>query len=216
MKKINLITEIVIVSNSELSEALSSNREFAITVKGEVKYTPFEATDMFIYKGKITPEANADLSIPKPLLKQELLGKHYQVVEDGDRVLIKAGAAWQDIIALNTENCHYDDTTGDGIDVFKDTEMEDMGWKVTDFDVTYRTLVEMLEEEADITLLCYEQEEPYQFSGLGYFNDLPQAREILFNYCRKTIRDKLATDPDYAEDMLDDDQEEAMEFFKIK
>jgi len=216
MKKINLITEIIIADNKELSQALSSNKEFGITVKGEIKYAPFNTTDMFIYKGTITPQESSGLSVPKPLLKQELLGKDYQVVEDGDRVLIKAGSAWQEIITYNVNNCHYDDTTGDGIDVFKDQEMEDMGWKVTDFDVTYRTLVEMLEEKADVTLLCYEQEEPYQFSGLGYFDDIKQAREILFDYCRKTIRDKLATDSDYCEDMLDDDQEEAMEFFNVK
>ncbi len=216
MKKINLITEIIVVSNTELTQALSSNKEFAITVKGEIKYAPFETTDMFIYKGRITPETTTGLSIPKPLLKQELLGKDYQVVEDGERILIKAASAWQDIISYNTANCHYDDTTGDGIDVFKDQEMEDMGWKITDFDVSYRTLVEMLEDRADVTLLCYEQEEPYQFSGLGYFDDITQAREILFKYCQEVIKDKLANDSDYSEDMLDEDQEEAIEFFKIK
>jgi len=216
MKKINLITEIITVNSAELDKALNSGQEFAITVKGEVTYAPFNTSDMFIYKGLITQEVLQDLNVPANLLKQELLGKYYQVVEDGERTLIKAGAAWQDIIGFNTANCHYDDTTGDGIDVFKDQEMEDMGWKITDFDVNYRTLVEMLEVDADVTLLCYEQEEPYQFSGLGYFDDIKQAREVLFNYCRKTIRDKLATDSDYSTDMLDDDQEEAMEFFKVK
>ncbi len=213
-KKFNIITEIIITDNEELSQALSSNKEFAITTEGKIVYAPFNSSDIFIYKGKITPTPEAGQNIPKPLLKQELLGRYYQVVEDGDRILIKAAGAWQDIIAYNTENCSYDDTTGDGVDVFKDQELEDMGWKITDFDVKYRTLVEMFEEKADITLLCYEQEEPYQFSGLGYFNDIKQAREILFDYCQKTIKDKIANDSDYDKESLDDDQIEAAEFFK--
>lgn len=216
MTTINVNKEIIVVSDTELSQALNSNKEFGITVKGEIKYSPFEATDMFIYQGKITPEANTGISIPKPLLKQELLGKNYQVVEDGERILIKAGSAWQDIISYNVANCHYDDTTGDGVDVFKDQALEDMGWMITDFDVTYRTLVEMFEDKTDVTLLCYEQEEPYQFSGLGYFNDLTHARETLFDYCQNVIKEKLANDSDYRDEMIDDDQEEAMEFFKLK
>jgi len=213
MKKINLYEEIIAVDNKELSNALSSNKEFGITVDAKVVYAPFESTDIFIFKGTITPSSSTSVSVPKELQKQELLGKNYQVVEDGDRVLIKAAAAWQDIIAYNVENCHYDDTTGDGVDVFKDNELEDMGWMITDFDVSYRELVEFFEEKADVTLLCIERDEPYQFSGLGYFNDLTQARKLLFDLCKKTIEDKLANDPEYAEDWLDEDQEEAIEFF---
>ena len=98
--------------------------------------------------------------------------------------------------------------------VSQDKELEDMGWMITDFDVKYRTIVEMFEEETDITLLCYEQEEHYQFSGLGYFDDIKHAREVLFSYCQKTIKDKIENDTDYAKNDLDDEQIEAAEFFK--
>lgn len=216
MKKINLYDEIIAVSNKELSLALSSNREFGITVKAEIKYAPFDKKDIFIYQGKVSPPANVGLSIPKTHQKQELLGKNYQVVEDGERVLIKAGGAWQEIIGYNVKNCHYDDTTGDGVDTFHDKELEDMGWMVTDFNVSYREIVEFFEEKADVTLLCIEQIEPYQFSGLGYLNNVEEARKLLFDFCQSKIKDKLANDSEYKEDWLDDDQREAIEFFKAR
>ncbi len=214
MKKINLFNEVIVTSNDELSQALSSNKEFGITIKGEIKYAPFERSDIFIYQGKITPQAPSALSIPKPMSKQDLLGKEYQVLEDDDRVLIKAGGAWQDIINYNVRNCHYDDTSGDGVAEFGDEEIEDMGWMITDFDVSYRELVEMLEEKADITLICIEKEDPYQFSGMGYFNDVEGTRKVLFDFCQNHIKDKIANDEDYALAGLDDDQLEAAEFFQ--
>jgi len=215
MTKINLYKEIIITSNRELSQALSSNKEFGITIKGEIRYAPFERSDIFIYQGKITPQPSSALSVPKPQSKQDLLGKNYQVVEDDERVLIKAANAWQDIINYNVRNCHYDDTSGDGVAEFGDEALEDMGWLITDFNISYRALVEFLEENADITLVCIENEEPYQFSGMGYFNNLEEARQVLFDHCHAIIKEKLHNDPDFAKEELDDDQLEAVEFFKV-
>ena len=215
MTKINLYKEIIITSNLELSQALSSNKEFGITLKGEIKYSPFERSDTFIYQGKNVLEPASALSIPKPQSKQNCLGKNYQIVEDDDRILIKAANAWQDVINYNVRNCDYDDTTGDGVAEFGDKEIEDMGWKITDFNVRYRALVEMLEENTDITLLCIENEEPYQFSGMGYFNDVEHARKVMFDHCQSIIKEKISNDPDFAKDELDDDQIEAAEYFKV-
>jgi len=83
MKKINLINEIIIVSNTELSQALSSNKEFGITILGEIKHPPFERSHIFIYQSKDT--APTALNIPKHKSKQELLGANYQIVEDDER-----------------------------------------------------------------------------------------------------------------------------------
>jgi hypothetical protein len=203
MKKINLFNEIIIASDMELSQALSSNKTFGITLKGEIKYAPFEPSDIFIYQGKVTPQPASALSLPK-------------VQSNDDRVLIKAGGAWQDIINYNVRNCFYDDTTGDGVAQFGDEEIEEMGWKVTDFDLSYREIVEHLEEKADITLVCIESLEPsYQFSGMGYLNDAALAKKVMFEYCQQNIKEKIFNNPDYATEMLDDDQIETAEFFKV-
>lgn len=211
MKKINLFNEIIVTSNIELAQALSSNKEFGITLKGEVKYAPFDPLDIFIYQAKTSPAT----ALNTHTSKQELLGTDYTVVEDDDRILIKAGNAWQAVINYNVKNCHYDDTSGDGVDQFGDEEIEDMGWMIIDFDVSYKELVQMLEEKADITLIGIQSEEPYQFSGMGYFNDIETTRKILFDFCYNTIKDKIDNDTDYALDLLDEDQREAAEFFKV-
>jgi len=216
MKKINLLNEKIIVSTQELSQALSSHKEFGITVKGEIKYAPFERLDMLIFQDKISPQRASALSMPKPRTKQELLGKEYQVLEDDERTLIKCGCAWQDIINYNVRNCDYDDTSGDGVTQFADEKIEDMGWMIIDFDVSYKEMVEFLEENADITLLCIENEEPYQFSGMGYFNDIDATQKLFFDFCQKAIKDKIENDPDYDFDILDEDQIEAVEFFNAK
>jgi len=181
MKKINLFREIIIASNRELSQALGSNKEFGITIKGEIKYAPFVPSDIFIYQGKITPQPASALSVPKPRSKQDLLGKNYQVVEDDGRILIKAANAWQDIINYNVRNCDYDDTSGDGVAQFGDDDMEDMGWMIIDFDVSYGELVAVLEEKADITLVCVERDNPYRFSGLGYLHEIEDKRKTTFH-----------------------------------
>jgi hypothetical protein len=145
----------------------------------------------------------------------DVLGKNYQVVEDDDRVLIKAFSNWQELIKVNIPRASYDDTTGDGVSEFANPELEDIGWNATEFNITYRTLVEVLEEKCDGTLLCIEQEEPsYQFSGLGFLDNDTQAKEVLFEYCQNQIKKLMSEDPLYARDNLSDDEEEAAEFFK--
>jgi hypothetical protein len=210
MKKINLLNELIIVSNSELTQALNSDKEFGITIKGDIRYAPFDPVDIFIYQSETTSSRLLSSATPK----QELLGENYEIVENGEQILIKAADAWQDIINYNVHNCHYDDTAGEGVTQFTDEDIEDMGWMIIDFDVSYAELLAMLEEKADITLVCVERENPYRFSGMGYFNDIEETRKILFDFCQNIIREKVSNDPDYALDLLDEDQHEAVEFFK--
>jgi len=216
MRKINLLNEIISVSDQELSQAFTSNKKFGITVNGEIKYAPFKPIDIFIYQSKVRLEAPTVLSVPQLKRKQELLGSNYQVLEEGERILINAGNAWQDIINYNIPNCHYDNTSGEGANEFADKEIEDMGWMLVDFDINYREIVEFLEENTDITLICIEHEEPYLSSSMGYFNNIEETQKIFYDFCQNVIKDKLANDPDYTFDYLDEDQREAVEFFKAK
>lgn len=215
MKKFNLFKEIIITNKQSLLTAINSSKVFGIKIDGEIVYEPFNEKDIFIYQGKHTPmQSNALMPTKSPSL-QELLGKNYQIVEDEDRVLIKAFSNWQELIGVNMPRASYDDTTADGVAEFADKDLEDIGWNATEFDIKYRTLVELLEEKCEGTLLCIEQEEPYQFSGLGFLSNDTQAKEILFNYCQNHIQQLMKEDKDYSKDMLDDDQEEAAEFFNL-
>ena len=215
MKKFNVLKEIIVVLRAELLQAINTNKEFAINYKGEVVSPPYADKEIFVFKGKATAPKVSALSMPKPQSIADILGKNYQVVEDEGRILIKASGNWQELININMPNTDYDDTTADGVAEFANKEMENIGWFGDEFNVNYREMVEELEEKADGVVLCVEQEEPYQFSGMGFIFDIENAKEILFNLCQTKAKDKIENDSDFAIDTLTDDEEEAAKFFKL-
>jgi len=215
MKKFNLAKEIMVFNRQDILAAIASNKEFGLTTTGDVEYPPFNETSLFIFKGKSTPPKSSALSIPKPVTLVDVIGNDYRVVEDEGRILIKAGLAWNGIISFNNKSAEYDDTTADGIAEFKDKELEAIGWHADEFKTAYRELVEVMEEKCEGTILCIEQEEPYQFSGLGFVSDLECARKEVFAYAQAKAADKIKNDDEFKIEMLTDDEEEAARFFKV-
>ncbi len=215
MTKFNLFKEIIIAEKASLLQAINSAKVFGINIKGEIIYEPFSDKEILIYQGKYTPAPTSALTPTATPPLETVLGKNYQLVIDGQRVLIKAFSNWQELIGINTPRASYDDTTADGVAEFSNKELENIGWQATEFNIKYRDLVELLEEKCDGTILCIEQEEPYQFSGLGFLSDDEQAKEVRFEYCQKEAKKLMNNDPMYAKDELNDDEEEAAEFFKL-
>lgn len=211
MKKFNLFKEIIVVERSDLLHALNSHKKFAISYNGEVVYEPFPNDLISIYEGSIPPISPLSTNLSRPIT--EILGKEYRIVEDDDRILIKASGAWQKIIGFNRLRALYDDTSGDGIAEFSDKTLEMVGWHATEFHILYRELVDLFEKECEGILLCIEQEEPYQFSGLGFIFELEVAQKLGFEYCANIIKNKISHDEEFA--TLSDDEEEAAEYFKI-
>lgn len=205
MKKFNLFQEIIITDRNDLAKTINSGKLFGIRVDGNICYEPFDLNDILVYRG--TPNSNFPI--------EAAFGKNYQILEDDERVLIKAFSNWQEIIGFNTQRATYNDTTADGVDEFSTKEMENIGWHASEFNIKYRTLVDVLEEKCDGTLICIEQGEPYQFSGLGFVDDLENARDVLFDFCQREIKRLIAEDKDFAQDNLNDDELEAAEFFKV-
>jgi hypothetical protein len=215
MKKFNLFHEIITVNKQELLTAINTAKEFGINIQGEIRFAPFAEKEILIYAGKNTPQPTSALMPAKQKTIAEIFGKNYQIVEDEDRVLIKAFSNWQELIRLNTPRASYDDTTGDGVSEFSNAALEDIGWNATEFNISYRELVEALEADVAGTLLCIEQEEPYQFSGLGFIDNDEAAKEFLFHYCQEKVKKIMQEDPLYAPDKLSADEAEAAEFFKL-
>lgn len=211
MKKFNLFKEIIVVAKSDFLHALNSAKPFAIRYDGHIVFAPYPSDLISIYEGSVTQPSPLSTNLSRPLTA--MLGDNYRVVEDDDRILIKASGAWQSIIGFNQKRSLYDDTTGDGIAEFSDKKLEDIGWHATEFNIGYRDIVEQFEMQCEGVLLCIEQEEPYQFSGLGFISDMEHARQIGFDYCVATIKEKLENDPDFA--TLNDDEEEAALYFQI-
>ena len=209
MKKFNLFKEIIVVNRSDFMLGLNSNKRFAIGYAGDVVFEPFAPDLISIYEGSVTPVSPLATNLARPI--SDILGKNYRIVEDEDRILIKATAAWQSIIGFNQHRAMYDDTTGDGIAEFSDKTLETIGWHATEFNIGYRDIVDQFEEKCEGILLCIEQEEPYQFSGLGFIFELEAAQKLAFDYCANIVKDKITNDEEFA--TLNDDEEEARDYF---
>lgn len=209
MKKFNLFNEIIVVDKNDFLRAANSAKPFAITYTGEIVYAPFDASLISIFEGSIPPISPLSSDRSRPI--SAMLGNNYRVVEDDDRILIKAFGAWQSIIGFNRLRALYDDTSADGIDKFSDKELEQIGWHATEFNISYREIVEQFEKECEGVLLCIEQEEPYQFSGLGFLFDIEHVRKTAYAYCAAFIKEKIENDSDYS--TLTDDEEEAKNYF---
>jgi len=210
MKKINLLTDEISVKSSSLINALNRKQEFAITIDGDIKFTPFEQKVVHIYKG--LPEQKSGLSLSALSVLQ---GK-YKLRQQGDIIYIHAGAEWQNILDMNTRISLYEDVSADGIDVFKDEELENMGWHATDFDIGYREIVEEIEEKLeDGHLVFIEVNEPYRFSGFCVVNDIESTRSIVFNFVKNKIIEKIKNNENFAEDKLTSDEKKAAKYFGI-
>jgi len=215
MKKFNLFNEIITLNTQSLLNAINTQRTFGINTQGEIKFPPYDAKEILIFEGKYTPAKTSALLPQKTPSIADFFGKNYQIVVDDERILLKAFSNWQTLIKLNTPRASYDDTTGDGVSEFSNPALEDIGWNATEFNITYREMVEFLEAQCEGTLLCIEQEEPYQFSGLGFLSDDKEAEEKLFEFCKERAKKLMQGDPLYAKEKLSDDEAEAAEYFGL-
>ncbi|PHR56673.1 MAG: hypothetical protein COA44_07425 [Arcobacter sp.] len=203
MIKINLLKETIPVNSKQLSQAFISQKAFGISINGSIKYPPFQSQDIFIYQSSAQN-------------KQDFLGSNYALVEEKDHFLIKAEDAWPDILTYNLDHCDYNNTTSlKEVTEFRDEKMEDMAWMIIDFDVSYKEIFAFLEEHTKITLLCKQKNEPYEFSYMAFFDDILETQKIFYEFCQGIIKGKLSNDPDYTYDYLDEDQIEAVEYFKL-
>jgi hypothetical protein len=134
MKKFNLVKEIIVVDSNKLLQAVNSKKRFAITHKGDIKYAPFDSKDIFIFQSSDDTKPISSTSLGT-IDYTALFGNTYQIVEDGERILIKAAGAWKNIIEINIENAEYDDTSSDGIAEFSDKKLEEIGWNATELQV---------------------------------------------------------------------------------
>ena len=212
MKKFNLLKEIIIVDHNDLIRAINSQKEFGITLNGEITYTPDE--EIVIYKGKHTPSISA-LKPSKVLTPQELLGPNYKTAQSEDKIGIKASNAWREIVQFNYDKALYDDTSADGVFEFSDKDLEQIGWHADEFEISYRELIEFMEKECSGTLLCIEQEEPYHFSGMGFIENPKETYKKLYEFTRQKVKEKMETDPLYAVEKLSEDEKEAARFFAL-
>ncbi|MCK5110298.1 MAG: hypothetical protein KAQ94_02170 [Arcobacteraceae bacterium] len=101
----------------------------------------------------------------------------------------------------------YHDHPNDGIDLFCDKELEDMGWHASTFEfLTYRDIANFIEENCEGTLTFNDH--PMGFNGFVEVDDIEDVRVKVKKFIIEQIN---ANKPDE----LNEDQLEAFEFFNI-
>jgi len=205
-KKINFLVDEVQVSNSAFAKAINSNQEFGIGANGDIDFS-FKKDKAYIFKGK----ANI-------FNKLEPLGKGYKIKATFVTVTISFNNIWNRVLEMNRDEAMYEDSASDGIDEFKDSALEDIGWHGIEFKISYRDMVDLLEEKCVGTIIAIEQNEPYMFNGLGFIDkdNIVEARELLFDFVKSKIIEQVSKEKDeFKKYGFSQEQKDSMEFFKI-
>ncbi len=101
----------------------------------------------------------------------------------------------------------YQDHPNDGIDLFCDKELEDMGWHATTFDfITYRTIADFIEENCDGVITFNDH--PMGFNGFVEVDNIEDVRKQVKGFIIEKIKNNSLEE-------YDEDQKEAIEFFGI-
>ncbi|CAI8226333.1 MAG: hypothetical protein ABF301_03025 [Sulfurovum sp.] len=118
---------------------------------------------------------------------------------------------WNAIIELNKNQFLYYDHQSDGVEIFEDALMEDIGWNASPLEISYRDITEYIEDNCSGALMFYDN--GVQFNGFAVINDIEDVREK----CKKFICEKAKENIEAGiVDVDDDDVIESMEFFGIK
>ena len=112
------------------------------------------------------------------------------------------------LVASKSKEYLYHDHPNEGIDLFCDDALEDIGWHCVSFDfITYRGISEFIEENCEGTLTFNDH--PLGFNGFVEVDDIEDVRVKVKDY----VIDLINTNP---QEKYDEDQIEAMEFLGIK
>jgi hypothetical protein len=207
-KKINVLTDKISVSNGDFSKAINSKKKFGIDVEGKIFYEKSPEVPT-IFWGR-----------PNLLMKNKILGSDYKVSMTFAKMEISLENSWSRILELNQTNALYDDDHTEGIDHFKDEELEKLAWYGVEFEVNTRDIVTELERVEDGYILALEREIPdYTFHGLGFLKkgQISSAREKLFSFVKAEIEKKIDSEKaEYERFGFSDEESEALQYFGIK
>jgi len=211
----NLMKQSVEVDKKSFLDCINARRPIGITIDGEI--VTGKAGDLppqpYLFVG--TPRSLTGGATVEATPLAKILGESYEVRDEGEKITIYAGRAWQELLAANAPFATYQDTTADGIVEFSDEALENLIWYSCEFGINHRDVAEHLEERMDGRIVCIENERPYSFTGSAFIDDLEAARCIAFDFIRSVLSRKIeegTIDPDD----LSKEEEEALNFFGLR
>lgn len=209
MKQVDIKSLSVEIDITKVLNAITLKKDLEIDINGKIYID--EKCDFktaLIYKLNPSDKVSSVLDINTLVLN---LFKNYKPVVSGSKCTLKPLGAWQDVILLNQPRMLYYDHQTDGVELFEDKELEDIGWNAVACDISYREISEFIEDNCNGTLIFYDNE--IQFNGFVIADDIEKIRKEVNSYIKKNIEEKMKND---LIDIEDDDIIEALEFFKIK
>lgn len=195
------------VNISEILNLVLSKQKFKIDIEANVyinKEVPSNKAIIYVSEDNSLSEEEPSLIIMK-------LFKSYKPQVNKDICTLTPLMCWQDVIELNKTRMLYFDHQSDGVDLFEDKELEEMGWYASALDITYRQIVEVIEDKTKGSLVFYDNS--IQFSGFALVEEIKEVRSIIKEYICNTVNTKIKEDE---LDFDDEDVIEAIDFFEIK
>ena len=209
MKKINIKDLKIEIDLTKILDAISKKKEIEIDVDGEVFLDgDRDVTKAIIFKLENPEKVSSILDI-KILINN--IFKNYNPIIKGNHCLLKPLKAWQEIIFLNQSRMLYFDHQTDGVELFENKELENIGWHAVACDISYREISDFIESNCKGILVYYDNE--VQFNGFVIVEDFEKTKVLTRDFIIKTIKEKIKKE---LIDTKDDDVIEALEFFKIK
>ena len=111
------------------------------------------------------------------------------------------------LLESKTDEFLYQDHPNDGIDLFCDDELENIGWNAVAFDfITYRSIAEFIEKNCEGTLTFNDH--PMGFNGFAIVDNIEDVRKQVKEFIIQQIENNIL-------DEYDDDQLEALALFNL-
>lgn len=209
MNEINIKDLKINFEISQILDFINQKKEFEIDVLGNIAPSnTLEKTSALIFRGTIQNEHNL---LDLPQLIANGFGRNYKPVVDANSCTLTPLGAWQDIIALNQGRMSYFDHQTDGVEVFEDKALEDIGWNAIPLDITYREITEHIEQSCEGTFLFYDN--GMNFNGFVILNDLNDVEQKMTQFIKEVLNNKIENEQ---LDLDDEEVEESIAFFNSK
>ncbi len=209
MRKINIKDLSIKINLLNMLNAISQKRKIEIDIDGEI----FLDSNNNLAKAIVFKLENSE-QYSNILEKEELLNnifKNYKFTLENGYLLLNPLKAWQEIIFLNQSRRLYFDHQTDGVELFEDKALEDIGWYAVACDISYREISDFIESNCEGILVYYDNQ--VQFNGFVIVKDLENTKFLVKDFIIKTIKNKIKKE---LIDIKEDDVIEALEFFELK
>lgn len=218
MEEINIKDLRINVEIPQVLEYINSKKAFEMDFHGKIyALNEAEKTTPLVFKidedifNKIVVNYSKEDSIQTIL--ENIFKKEYKVKTTATHFEITPVGAWLEIIGLNQSRMTYFDHQTDGVELFEEKELEDIGWQAVALDINYRDICTFIEKNCEGSFIFYDN--TMHFNGFVIVKSIEQTKEKMYQFVQRQIEEKIKNS-DLILDEVEDDAKEALAFFNYK